>query len=249
MILGNDSTFNNVRFSDYNLYVCDFDDNILKEVGIKFNRNITRNNNIRYNPTYSIENTDDYTVDINLILYNSSKHQKLEWTDEILQKVYSWLITDDFKEFTTEGSNLSYYLIVTSIQKVFTLDRKGYLKVTFKSMDGYAYRKETYSMVVKGSDTMSVMNLSNGEYKPKIVIKNNGNSETVNKINQLEVSGVDGGSTLTVDNLMCTAESNGENAFDKVTNRGWVSLDAGNNNLSLSGDMTVEVICEFPVIL
>ena len=31
MILGNDSTFNNVRFSDYNLYVCDFDDNILKD--------------------------------------------------------------------------------------------------------------------------------------------------------------------------------------------------------------------------
>lgn len=249
MILGKDSTFNNIKFSEYNLYACDFDNNILKEVGIDFNRNVTRTNEIKHNPTFSTSYTDDYTIELNLILYNSAKNEKLEWTDEILQKIYSWLITDDFREFQTEGCDFSYYLMVTNIQKVFTIDRKGYLKVTFKSIDKYAYKKVNYKKTIIDTDTIAVKNLSNEVYKPKIVITNKGDNNTINKVNELEVTGLENGESLSIDNLLCTVECNGENAFDKVINRKWIHLKSGENTLSLSGNMTVEIICDFPIIL
>ena len=249
MILGKDSTFNDIKLSEYNLYVCEFDDDILKEVGIDFNRSINKTNDIKFNPTFSINDTDDYTIELNLILYDSSKSEKLEWTDDILRKVYSWLITDSFKEFKTDDCDFSYYLMVTNIQKVFTIDRKGYLRVTFKSMDKYAYKKVIYEKTVTSSSTVTIENLSNEIYKPKIIITNNGDSSTINKVNQLEVTGLEKGSVLTIDNLLCTVECNDENAFDKVTNRKWVSLGVGSNILSLSGNMKVEIICNFPIIL
>ena len=55
--------------------------------------------------------------------------------------------------------------------------------------------------------------------------------------------------TLIIDNLLCTVECNGENAFNKVTNRKWISLEKGKNTISLDGNMTVEIICNFPIIL
>ena len=249
MILGKDSTFNNVKFSDFDLYVCDFDSNILKDVGINFNRSVTRNSEIKFNPTFSISDTDDNTIELNLILYDSSKNEKLEWTDSVLQRVYSWLITDNFKEFKTEGCDFSYYLIVTNIQKVFTIDRKGYLKVTFKSMDKYAYKKEVYEVEVDGEGSINIRNLSNEIYKPKIIITNKGSNSTINKINQLEVTNIENGKIITIDNLLCTAEIEGENAFDKIARRKWISLEAGNNTLSFSGKMTVKIECNFPIIL
>ena len=250
MIIGKDSTFNDIKFSDYNLYVCDFDDTILKEVGIDFNRSITKTNEIEFNPTFLINDTDDFTIELNLILYNSAKNEKLEWTDEILQKIYSWLITDDFKEFKTEDCDFSYYLMVTNIQKVFTMDRKGYLKVTFKSMDKYAYKKVTYKKTISNNtDTITVKNLSNEIYKPKIIITNKGDNNTINKINELEITGLESEKTLTIDNLLYTVECEGQNAFDKVKNRKWISLKTGENVLSLSGNMIIEIICNFPIIL
>jgi hypothetical protein len=249
MILGKDSTFNDVKFSDYNLYVCDFDDGILKEVGIDFNRSVSINNEIKFNPTFSINDSDDYEIELNLILYNSAINEKLQWTDEILQRVYSWLITDDFKEFKTEGCDFSYYLMVTNIQKFFTIDRKGYLKVTFKSIGKYAYKKVIYEKTVTGQTTLVIENLSNEIYKPKIVIVNKGNSNTINRINQLEVTNMEKNEALIIDNLLCTVECNGENAFNKVTNRKWISLGKGENTISLDGNMKVEIICNFPIIL
>ena len=116
-------------------------------------------------------------------------------------------------------------------------------------MSKYAYKKVTYETTISGQGTLVVRNLSNEVYKPKIVVTNKGDNNTINRINQLEVTNIEKDSILTIDNLLCTVECNGENAFNKITNRKWISLETGENTLSLNGNMKVEIICNFPIIL
>lgn len=249
MFLTEKFNFNGKNSSELNLCLCDFNNDILNEIGFEFRRTLTKNENFINNPMYDEEKESDYEIELNLLLYDSDKKTKLIWTNDVIKQVYDFLITDNFCEFYTEDNqDVVYYFKVTSIQKVFTPNREGYLKVTFKSLDEYCYIKKTFTTTVNGNTTLSVPNPSNDVYKPIIKIINNGNTSTVNKINNLQIVGANNKDKITIDNLICTVECNGVNAFS-YCNRKWVSLAKGNNTLKISGNMTVSIECLFPIIM
>lgn len=250
MFLTENFVFNGISNSSMNIYLCDFDSTILNEIGFEFKRSLNRYDSFKNNPMYEEENESNYEIELNLLLYDMTNKVKLTWTNEIIKEIYDWLITDNFCEFYSEDNpDVVYYFKVTSIQKVFTPDRKGYLKVIFQNIDEYCYIKKNFTATINGNAILSVPNPSNKQYKPIIRITNRGTTTTINKVNDLEIKQINTNKTVTIDNLICTVESDTKENLFSCCNRKWVCLESGENELKLSGNMMIEIICLFPIII
>lgn len=249
MFLSEKFNFNNTNFADINIYLCDRDSDVIREIGFGYDVGLDKQEGFKNNPMYLEDDNGSYEIELNLLLYDMKNRVKLTWTNEIIKQVYDLLITDSFKEFYTEDNNdVVYFLKVTNIQKFFTQDRKGYLKVTFKSLDKYCYVKQEFTKTINGTGSLEINNISNNIYKPIIEIINQGDSTTINKINNLEITGIANGRKVTIDNLIYTVLSDNENIFS-CCNRKWVTLNKGNNTLILKGNMSVKISCLFPIIM
>jgi hypothetical protein len=115
------------------------------------------------------------------------------------------------------------------------------------SEDFYLIEDERSTTIEKG--TVIISNPSRKVYRPIIELTNNGDTSTVNKIGDFEITGLENGEKVIIDNqTMTVINENGENRF-RYCNRKWVKLSPKTTvTLNVSGNCVVRVICEFPII-
>ena len=76
-----------------------------------------------------------------------------------------------------------------------------------------------------------------------------GDSSTINRIGNFEITRLDTNETVTIDNLILNVVNSNEiNRFSNC-NRKWLTLVPGENELQVSGNCELEILCEFPIIL
>ena len=247
MFISENFTFNGKSNLDYNVISVEFNVSVLNDIGVMFNRQISKDDSSCM-LTFTVEDGDVEDIVLNLMLINENGLEK-EWTREDMLRVKNWLIQDDFKPFTSEDNPEDiYYVQCSSIKNKFTFGKYGVLEVTFKVMDHYAYHKYDNTINVNGDLKGIINNPSNKIYSPIIEVTNKGTLSTINKINDMEITGLNTDETIVIDNLMLTVLNKDVNKFN-CCNRKWIHLSPGENILSLSGNCLVRVLAEFPIIL
>ena len=245
-------TFNGGYSKDIGVSIITFDTGIFNDIGIEYTSDISIEHNlVDYNPCYIENFAETNEIELNLLVYNPITMKPIDITNNDLEILYDWLITDSFVPFVSDDDvDLTYYFKVVRIQKVLSFKNEGYLRVTFKPYSRYAYRRREYEIEVDSEEEIEIFNLSRQLYYPMIEITNKGSYSTINSINNMEITGVSAGETIVIDNLLKLVQnSNGKNRFN-TCNRKWISLEPKTDNtIILNGRMKVKIICEFPVTL
>ena len=227
-----------------------FDDEIFNEIGMEYKEDISVEHNlVDYNPYYIQSSVEIKEIEMNLLLYDPRTMTPLKINET--EDIYNWLITDDFASFISDDDpETIYYFKVISITKNFTFNGEGYLTVVFKPYSKYCYRRKRYIKTVNGSTFLEIPNPSRLNYSPIIEITNRGDENTINHIGDMQIKGLSNGEKIIIDNLSkIVQDSNGNNRFS-TCNRKWIELKANSfDRIILEGNMSVEFICEFPILL
>ena len=244
MFNSKDFTFNGVSndsFVDYDLWLVDLNSDILNSRGSIYSRTLTRETESVYNPVYteSIDDTEEVILNFTVV----DKHgQLIPWDNAKIKEFTDLFITEDFVPFISQDNpDYIYYFMTTKINRKFTSDNKGVMEVTFKPFSNFAYKKEIYSYNISSSKTIIINNPSKYKYKPVIKIENLGDESTINKVNELEVTGLNNRDIVHIDNLMLTCiDANNINRFkdqsptDTLANLNNTLGETGTNDFLLS---------------
>lgn len=245
-------TFNGIYSRDLGVSIVTFDDGILNNMGIEYISDISMEQGLNeYHPYYAENISDISEIELNLGIYNPFTMKPMNITEIDMEVLYDWLITDNFAPFISDDDiDLIYYFKVVRIQKFLSFNGEGCLKVSLKPFSKFAYRRREYEFDITNEKTIDIFNLSNKLYYPMIEITNKGNKSTVNKINDMEIIEMNTNEILIIDNLSKLVQNtNNENRFN-CCNRKWIKLEPKKENqLVLSGNMNIKIICEFPVVL
>ena len=233
----NNFTFNNVYSDGTNIHLVTEDEEILNNYGLPFNINE--------------ENTE-----ITLSFCYSKDDKPLEWTYEDIVGFLSWMITDDYCEFISDDNeDIIYFLKGVSYTKRFTNSMMGIIDVTFKSLSPYGYR-HSIRQTRKNNTRFKVQNYSNvdNNYKPIITLSNI-NSDTITLTNtttgkdSFTINNLTNSDVIYIDNLMGTiTDANGNNKI-MDSNRSWIELCKGVNNIVITGECSVKVESYFPMMV
>ena len=250
MFIEHNFTFNGTYSRDLGVSIATFNDNdMFHDMGIEYSSDMeVENNLIEYSPYYKENPSEPSEIELDLLLYNPDTMEALPINDNI-DELMSWLITDDFAPFITDDNpDVIYYFKVVNLVKVLTFSGTGYLRVTFKPYSKYAYKREEYEARVTSSSTLTIYNPSRQLYKPIIELTNLGNTSTVNKINNMEIIGLNTNEIIKIDNLTkLVVNENGINKFNSC-NRQWIELEPRKNNtITFSGNCKIKIICEYPL--
>lgn len=220
---------------------------VLNEIGVPYVKNVTMEDSLGF-PQFT--ETNEEPDDIVLELCLEKDNIPLVWTNSIYNEVATWLISDSFEKFEPyDDLDYFYYFKCTKIVKKFDFKRRGVIEVTFKPMVNYAFKYVEIEKRVKGKEFIDIYNESDSEYEPVIVVENFGTKKTLNKINNLELIGLEEHEVATIDNYMLTVQNqNNENIISKC-NREWIVLNKKENQLVIEGNCKVRIICEFPSII
>lgn len=249
MIISKDFILNEIEGSSKDIYLYTFNSDVLTSVGIPFQKNISSTDGYsQLNPMFKEEDVEPDDITLNFIYVENNIPQI--WSEEKLIETKKWMITDDFIPFITQDNpDYVYYLKFKKIENKMTPSKRGVLEATVKPFSHFAYRKLQVEIDITSPTTIDINNVSLYDYKPIVVIKNKGDINTINKIGNFEITGLQTNEVVEIDNLIMTVlNSNNENRFSKC-NRNWLTLSPGINTLAISGNCEIEIKCEFPVSL
>ncbi len=241
--------FNNIPNTDMNVILVTFDDEQLNTIDVSYSREISSEEYSASNPMYIVNESEPEEITISL-MYVDSLDRPLQWNDDKIMEIKKWLITDRFVSFIEQDSDYTLYLMCSRIEKRMVLPSMvGVLECTFKPLTSYKYLEYSTSVSVNGSKSLGINNPTDEIYKPIIKITNSGSTSSTIKINSFSITGLGNREVVTVDNLICTVfNNNGLNRFS-TCNRAWIVLEPGYNVLNISGNCTVEILCQFPMPL
>jgi len=250
MFISKDFTLNGISNEDKDVILVTFDSEVLNSVGVPFSRSISANDGYsNLNPGFKKEENSPDDVTLNL-MYVDSKNIPLVWTENKILEIKKWIISDDFIPFISEDNpNYINYLMCTKIENKMTPNKIGVLECTFKPLSHFKYKQHSVKMNTSTNPTGLIENPSIYSYKPIVKIKNLGNESTINKINLFEIKGLAKNETVIIDNLMTTVLTSDDINKFSLCNREWLELIPGDNNISISGNCEVEILCEFPIVL
>ena len=228
--------YDDIYSADYNVYLVSQETGILNEYGISYN------------------GEDDNEITLSFCYANEFDESK-NWDNEVLESVLEWLITDEYKEFISEDNeDIIYLLKGVSYKKRFTFDMKGIIDVTFKMFTSYGYKKsiETMDSNTKNFEIFNPSNV-NKEYKPVIEISNISSSKITitNNTTQKEPFIINNlnGENVYIDNMMgIISNSNNENLIMN-SNRSWITLTKGINQISVDGDCDITFKSYYPIMV
>lgn len=249
MVISDKFILNGIEGAIKDISLVTFDSEILINTGIPFSRSVNAADGYsQFNPLFNEEDVVPEDIVLNFMYAIDGVPQ--EWEEWKLLDVKKWIITEDFVPFKTfDNLNYTYYIKCKKIQNKMTPYGFGVLECIFAPFSHFAYQNVSFSRTITKSSNIVIDNPSMYSYKPIIKIKNLGNTSTVNKIGDFEISGLSTNEIVIVDNLMLLVTN--LNNISKFTNcnRGWVELLPGENNLQLNGNCQIEILCEFPMIL
>lgn len=251
MVISKDFILNNITNTSKDVIIVSFESDVLTRMGVPFSRNISSSGEYSSNnPVFKKGENEPDDIVLNF-MYVNEYYIPQQWTEDKIIDIKEWIITEDFIPFIS-GDNPNYitYVICTKIENKMTPEMLGVLECTFKPFSHYKYKKYSKTTTVSNvSKTFTITNPSLETYKPVVVIKNLGDETTINKVQDFEITGLANGETVIIDNLMKTVlNSNDENKFS-LCNRTWVELAQGKNEVKISGNCEIEILCEFPVLL
>lgn len=226
---------------DFFLMVLTEDTDILHDIGVPYKKALTKDGN-----NY-IEDEND-TDEITLSLWLTDGTIPLVWTRDTYKKVTNWLKSDEFEEFVSyDDLETTYYLKVTNIQKRFTHESLGCIDVTFKPVDNYGYEKVVINKKISGQQIIEIENPTDEVYEPYIVIKNFGVKDGIIRINNMVLTNIEKGEVVYIDNYMTNIKNqNNENKL-MYSNREWIRLKPGYNQIFIEANCNIEIICNFPI--
>lgn len=251
MFISPNFTFNGIYSSDMNVAISTFDETIFNDVGVEYTSDVTIENAlVDYNPYYTEVFSEPKDIELNLLMYDPNTMEAVDINSIDMEQIMDWLCTENFAPFISDDDKtLIYYFKVISLQKVLTFGNKGYLRVTFKPYSKYTYKREVYDVDVYGEKTIEIYNPSKKIYYPQIELINMGITDTINKINDMEIVGLKTQEKIIIDGLVKLVQTDEfVNKFD-CCNRKWIKLPPRESTvITLSGDMMVKIICEFPIL-
>lgn len=263
-----DFYFDGDSSSKYRVCLIDFNNNdIVKQIGGSHAISIDKETS--YNGQHFYKETERTSDNIVLQL---AKTDRKAWTIAEISDINDWLFKENFckfqpTDFSNQGYNIVYYLKAIDMKKFLTPSLEGYLEITFQSYDGYAYVIPNFKYSNTTSNQISIYNMSNKKYLPKIKILNHEDKDSEIKINNLT-----NGDILTLKGIQpynekateeekkeatiiidCAIGSvinlNNKNCFSILQDYNFISLERENNTIQVIGNATVEFICEFPIII
>ena len=235
-----------------NVCIATIDNNdLFNTIGVEYSSNIEIENDlIEYSPYFTESSSDTSEIELDLLLYNSITMEALSINQYNMEEIYDWLITDNFVPFISDDNRgIIYYFKVINLSKVLTFDKQGCLRVTFKSYSKYCYRRKVYELNVNNTSSLEIYNYSKLIYKPIIEVVNLGDETTVNKIGNMEITGLKNNEKIRIDNLTkLILDENNKNKFE-CCNAKWVELKPRVDNvINVSGNCSIKIICEFPIL-
>lgn len=256
--------FNNIRSSAFKVCIVDVDENnMLKQIGTSYALNLEQEETIANRKWYREGEVSSDNLIIQLCRTDGKK-----WNTSDLMEINKWLFTENFcrfqtSDFATASLNIVYYLKAVSMKKFFTSNMYGYIEVEFQPYEPYAYiipnTSYTFS-TTNNTATKSLYSYSNlyRQYKPIIKVTNRGGQtdEILIKNNTtqkegLRIKGIPTNKTYIIDCQMGTIidQADGSNKFSSLVNCNFLGLQSGDNNIHIEGNVIVEFMCEFPIIL
>lgn len=228
--------FDDVYSLDFNIYLVYESKEVLNKYGISYN-------------------SKDENELVLSFCYATEDGTPLSWDDEVLESALGWFITDTYREFISEDDEeIVFFLKGESYEKRFTHQKKGLIDVTFKVLSPHGYRKQVVK--IKPEDGyVNIYNPSNVKknYKPVIELSNiQGDSVVIsNKLIDKEPFEVNNlsGKDIFIDCMIGTiTDEDGKNLIMN-SNRKWVELQKGDNQILVEGDCQVTFKSYYPVMV
>ena len=152
----------------------------------------------------------------------------LVWDDEVLESVLGWFITDSYKEFISEDDeSIIYFLKGVEYTKRLTNAFTGLIDITFKALSPFGY-KYTKDIILPNENYVEIYNYSNSDnkYKPLITI-----------------------TEIYIDGEMGTIQDSENNNLINNSNRKWIELCKGVNEISIEGICTLIIESYYPMMV
>ena len=252
-----DFYFDNTHSGVYKVCIIDFNSNdIVKQTGGSYA--ISTEKDTSYNNQHFYIEKERTSDDIVIQL---AKTDRKAWTIAEILDINGWLFKENFckfqpTDFSNQGYNIVYYLKAIDMKKYLTPDLEGYLEITFQSYDGYAYIIPNKQIILTSNETKTINNISNvnKKYLPKIKVVGSGDITISNITNGdiLTLNGLSNDEQIIIDCAIGSViNSNNENCFALLgkDSYNFIGLNKGKNTIQLTGNATIEFICEYPIIM
>lgn len=252
--------WNGIHSSVYEVCIVDFDDNsILKQSILSHNIELSEEMSINGKKWFTETNRSAENIVIQLCKTNGSA-----WTNGDFINLNRWFFTKNFCKFQTldyedNALNVVYYLKAVRFSKFVNNSFYGYVEIEFQSYDAFAYVIPTTNYTIGNGETKNVISYSNLyiPYKPKLQVTNYGNTSTTISIRNtstnksaLEIKGLTTNEIVTIDCQLGTVlNKNNQNRFEILQNYNFIEMQNGDNRINVTGNASVLVLCEFPVII
>lgn len=238
-------TFKGIDCRNYFIMITTMDKDDIVEVGVPYSTTLTMENSYSYSE--EIDTPDP--IEMNLTLVDNNR-MPLTWTNEYFQNVKDWLISDDFEEFVSyDNPEYVYYFKCTKIVKNFTFGKQGWVTATFQPLNHYAYKKVNIDKLINGKEYIEINNITKFNYEPKIIINNLGTENKTIQIGDLLLKGIKTNENVTIDNYLCNIHGDISGNLLSNSNRKWLVLNPGINKILVDGNMFINILCEFPMII
>ena len=258
MFISDKFIFNGVHSDEMGVALITFNSNVVNKYGLNFNSRVSLNKGGK-DMSHFIQAEDEIEeIELNIALVDS-KYMPVAWDDETIMHVTGWLTTDSFVEFISEDNiDLTYYFKTTKIVKHFNHNKEGYLQVTLQPFSNCAYIKYSKKYTFDNPNSFTIKNVSNLNemYKPILQIKNLGDTSNIITIENTTVEGepfviegLDFNEVVQVDSLLGTVYNDKNENLLMKCNRKWLKLAKYENVINVSGNVEIDIKCQFPVIL
>ncbi len=259
---GDEFIFDGVPCSQFGLMVYHFGSNGQEDVNFQNGTIIEDRLPARYDAlTYGIEQNQplEYTLVFGANMESMDSRDSIDRYE--VEAITAWLTGHQTRKWLTivqpDMDAFRYKCMISELRLITDGDYPWAFscKVSCDSPFAYTFQEE-YVYRVNGSKDIQFMNRSsyNGFYRPVVEITVHSgqdisiqNTSDHNRLFQFTGLPDSGSLVITVDNKNQTIESSADVNLYPYFNMHFLRLRKGDNNLKITGDVTVKFICEFPV--
>ena len=255
-------TFDNIKSSDMGVVLITLDDSNLIQHGLSFSEeplfDFAINSKEAY--YYGSKISEPEAIELHISLVDEVDNP-MKWTIKDRIRVFDWLVKEDFCPFTTEDEpDIVYYLKCVGIKKEFSPNLEGVITLTMQPSSQYAYTpilKQSHCNYDGEPYVMEVSNISNvsSSYYPQFTITNLEEGQEIaikNKKTNKEfiVKNLPVNEAITVDMETRQLLTSLNTPFDlSNTNKEWLYLVKGTNDIEIKGKCDLTIKCQFPLIV